>query len=478
MSESILVNLNETDNSAISIVRDNLFPESVEYNSNTEQFLLSSLTEGTIFISNEDGSVSPFIEDERLVSTIGLAIDEENNRLLVANSDVGSSTGSSPETTNQLAALGIFNLSTGEPIDYVNLSSLRPEQSHFANDIDIDDEGNAYITDSLSPIIYKVDTQGNPSILLEDEQFTGEGFNLNGIIAHPDEFLLVADSNDGLIYKIPLDNPEQFTQVEIDRALINADGLFLADEDELIVITNQSNGESSNSVFNLQSHDNWESAEIVDELDVGDDAFPTTATTRGEDILVLDAQLNILFGGGTTDEFAIREVGAIDTQNQANRIAPIFGGNNSDELLAETGDLVFGGNGSNTLDASVGAGNNRLFGNNGNDLLLAGRNDRLVGGNGDDSLFVTQGGDNFLTGGAGVDAFWIVSGEIANTASTITDFELGVDVIGLGGLNLSFGELTLTQVNLDTVIFAQDREVAILKSTELSALSESDFVFV
>ncbi|MEO1340417.1 MAG: hypothetical protein AAFV28_04550, partial [Cyanobacteria bacterium J06635_13] len=96
------VSLNETadEGETIPIVRDNLFPESAEYNPHTEQFLLTSLTEGTIFTTNGDGSVSPFIEDERLISTIGLAIDEEHNRLLVANSDAGSSDRCSPETAN------------------------------------------------------------------------------------------------------------------------------------------------------------------------------------------------------------------------------------------------------------------------------------------------------------------------------------------------------------------------------------------
>ena len=317
MNASSKVNLVEpTDINSTPIFQDNLFPESVEYNPKTEQFLLSSLTEGTIFATNNDGSVSPFIEDERFISTGGLAIDEKQDRLYITNSDLGVSIKSSPETENQLATVGVYELSTGNPIDYVDLSSLRPGQPHLANDIDVDDEGNTYITDSFSPIIYKVDPTGNPSILLEDEQFAGEGFNLNGIVAHPDDFLLVADSNDGLLYKVPLDDPEQFTQVEIDRTLVNADGLLLGDENELIVVTNKLNDLASNQVLNLQSHDNWQSAEIVEQLDLDNNAFTTTATTKDEEILVLDAQVDLLLAGETTDEFAILNVGSIDSQNQ------------------------------------------------------------------------------------------------------------------------------------------------------------------
>ena len=264
MSKSNKISLVEnTDLDSLSIFQNNLFPESVEYNPTTEQFLLSSLTEGTIFTTNNEGNVSSVIEDDRFISTVGLAIDEENNRVFIANSDLGSSINSSPETEFQIAALGIFDLSTRELIDYVDLGSLRPGEPHFANDIDVDDDGNAYITDSLSPIIYKVAPAGTPSILLENDQFAGEGFNLNGVVAHPDDFLLVSDSNDGLLYKVPLDNPEQFTQVRLEETLLNADGLLLADEDELIVITNEFNDQSANRVFNLQSHDNCRAVSLA-----------------------------------------------------------------------------------------------------------------------------------------------------------------------------------------------------------------------
>ena len=411
VSPSISVSLHETDFDRIPVVQNNLFPEGIAYNPNTEQFLLSSLTQGSIYAADEDGSVSPFIQDDRLVSSLGIAIDEKRNRILVANSDVGVSSGSSPETTNQIAGLGIFDLSTGESIDYIDLGNLRPEQPHFANDLDVDNKGNIYVTDSLSPIIYKVDPQGNSSIFLEIEQFAGEGFNLNGIVVHPDGFLIVADFNDGLLYKVPLDNPENFTQIQTDQNLINADGLLLGDKDELVVVTNNSNGESSNSVFNLQSHDNWNSAQVVDELNLGDNT-PTTATIRDGDIFVPDANLS---AGEITDEFAILEVGSIDDQDRENQIKSIFRSNNSDELFADIEDLVCADNYNNILDASFGIVNNPLFG----DLFLAHSSDDRL------HLFGDNGEDTFLIGASRVDDSWIISGKIPDTASTITDFDLG-----------------------------------------------------
>ncbi len=311
MNEATSVRLGGENLDSISINKTNLFPEGVESVPNTENFLITSLTEGTIYQVNQQGKLTPFAEDERLVSTIGIEIDRKQNRVLVANSDPGAGENSNPETQDQLAGLGIFDLTTGETIDYVNLGTLRPGEPHFANDIAVDDFGNTYVTDSFSPIIYKVDTEGNPSVFLEDEQFAGEGFNLNGIVAHPDDFLLVADSNDGLIYKVPLDNPEQFTQVDIDQKLFNADGLLLADEDELVVVTNDGSEESSNSVFALESDNNWESAQITDRLDI-DGEFTTTATIKDEQIFVIDAALDKLFSNQLPfNDFEIIEVGSI-----------------------------------------------------------------------------------------------------------------------------------------------------------------------
>lgn len=315
MSKSSSVRLGGENLNSISVNQENLFPEAVEYVRDQQKFLLTSLTEGTINAVDEQGNLTSFAEDERLISTIGIEIDEKQNRVLATNSDLGVSNNTSPETQNNLAALGIFDLTTGETIDYVDLGGLRPGEPHLANDVAVDNFGNAYVTDSLSPIIYKVDTEGNPSVFLENEQFAGVGFNLNGIAAHQD-FLLVADSNDGAIFKVPLDNPEEFTQVEIDRELLNADGLLLADKDELVVVTNDGSEESSNSVFVLESDDNWKSAQITDELAI-EGEFTTAATTTEDKLLVLDAGLDNLFSNQLPfDDFRILEVGLINNRDK------------------------------------------------------------------------------------------------------------------------------------------------------------------
>jgi sugar lactone lactonase YvrE len=280
-----------------------LYPEGVDYDANSKRFIVSSLHEGTVGQVADDGTYKPFINDSHFVSAIGLRIDAPRNRLLVCNSDPGVSVHTKKETQGKLAGLGIFNLSTGKLIKYIDLAALSKGGGHFCNDVTVDDAGNIYATDSFSPIIYKIDTKDNPSILLEDKRFTGEGFNLNGLV-YKDGYLIVAKDNDGTLFKVPVDKPKDYQEVKIDQNLVGADGLLWGPDGSLIVIANA----NTNKIFKLTSSDNWESAKVVNSVDTGD-VFATTGVMRDGKEYVLEARLNVLFNPKTTqqiDTFNIR----------------------------------------------------------------------------------------------------------------------------------------------------------------------------
>lgn len=155
-----------------------------------------------------------------------------------------------------------------------------------------------------------------------------------------------------------------------------------------------------------------------------------------------------------------------------------FGTPEADDLTAYQDDIVFAGAGNDILDASTGRGDNRLYGQSDNDTLFAGANDTLVGSDNDDILFAGMGGSK-LTGGEGQDQFWIVAAESPSSANTITDFQLGNDVIGIGGLPgvTSVDKLDFTQQGGDTLITAQGKELALLSATQASTLGANSFVF-
>lgn len=287
----------------ISFTKAALYPEGVEYDAKGRRFLVTSLREGIIGAVTDDGVYKPFIQDANFVSAIGIRVDAARDRVLVCNSDPGASVHTKPETQGKLAGLGIFRLSTGALIKYLDLGALAAG-GHFCNDIALDSAGNAYVTDSFSPIIYRVDVNNNASVFLNNQRFVGEGFNLNGIVVK-DGYLLVAKDNDGLLFKVPLDKPEAFTQVKTGQTFVGADGLLWSPDGDLVVIANA----STNKVFKLASSDNWDSAEVVSSVDTGD-VFATTGVVRDGRIYVLYARLNVLFNPQTTtqiDTFVIQQ---------------------------------------------------------------------------------------------------------------------------------------------------------------------------
>jgi len=255
----------------ITVPQAALSPEGVQYDESKKYFLVSSRNQGRIGTVTDDSTYALFADEPRLISTIGLHLDVTRQRLFAAVSDNGTNTSrTSAATFRKLAAVAIYKSTNGSLIRYVDLGGLRPTQPHFANDIAVDQDGNAYITDSLSPIIYKVDLQGNASVFLEDPQLAAaSGFGLNGIV-YQNGYLLVAKANDGALFKVPVSNPAGFSRVTTAQSLVGADGLLLFDAQTLLVVSG-----SQSAVFRLTSTDAWATATATGTFATG----PVSATT-------------------------------------------------------------------------------------------------------------------------------------------------------------------------------------------------------
>lgn len=234
--------------------RGGFIPEGIEFDAARGRFLTGSLSEGSIFEIHRDGQVTPVVTDPDLVSSVGIEVDAERNRLLVANSDRGAFDGSSQGQ----AKLGAYNLATGERLAMVDLGATIPDRpadaAHFANDVTVGEDGTAYITDTMQNTIYAVTPDYQASVFY---RFPGEeSRSLNGLVYHPSGYLLVAGG--ATLYKVPVDDPDANTEVALPEDIEGQDGLVWMDDQRLAIVSN-----SSSRVVALTSSDDWATAELA-----------------------------------------------------------------------------------------------------------------------------------------------------------------------------------------------------------------------
>lgn len=246
-------------------------PEGIEFNKNDNTFLLSSLNAGPIIKVSPDGNYTAFSSGEKFpLSTAGIHIDYKHNRLLAASFN-GLEIMDTDPATKGVSFLRIYNLSTGVLEKQVNLSSLVPDAAtYFANDVTVDEQGNAYVSDWYAQVIYKVTLDGKATVFWKNN--TGIASGINGLDYHKDGYLLASLLSvnkkgvyiDYALVKIPLNNPKSAKQVSIDDAHFRGfDGMIIDANNEVIGVTNNGKSPGGNLLAKLKSDDNWKSAKVI-----------------------------------------------------------------------------------------------------------------------------------------------------------------------------------------------------------------------
>ncbi len=272
--------------SKITIHLSSIEPEGVEYDAAHQRFLIGSLADGKIRQVADDGTASVFIDDQDLDATAGIQIDTARNRLLVVDSG-GDNEVLASSTAKGKAVLAAYDLDSRNREFYVDLGALTPDPRHFANDVAVDADGNAYVTDSLAPVIYKVDADGNGQVFLRDDRFSNAEIGLNGIDYVPAGYLLVAQFGDGKIYKVPLNDPSQMTEVNLPQPF-GADGMVIGADGLLYTVAYFDNG--GQSILALSSSDDWATATVKAAL--GTTGMATTLALRDGIPYYINSYLN------------------------------------------------------------------------------------------------------------------------------------------------------------------------------------------
>ena len=184
-----------------------------------------------------------------------------------------------------VAKLGVYRLSTGERLEMIELGRLaggNPDDVVFVNDLTVDAAGNVFLTDTFRNVIYRVDPSYQATLLYRFEPTTGLG--LNGIVHHVDGYLIVAAAGgQGLLYKVPVADPQSASPISLSQPAIGADGLLWDAAGRLIVVSN-----SSGSALAYVSTDGWASATLAGTARF--DGQATTGAAVDEDVYVVQPQ--------------------------------------------------------------------------------------------------------------------------------------------------------------------------------------------
>lgn len=256
--------------------RGGIVPEGIEYDPERGRLLSGSLNEGSVFHWHPDGTLEAVVTDPDLVSSVGIQVDTDRGRLLVTNSDRAAFQGGPGQ-----AMLGIYDLATGERQAMADLAALDTEAGDdagfFANDVAVGTDGTAYVTETMQNVLYRVSPDGEASIFHRFEP--REGLGLNGIVHHPDGYLLVAGG--ATLFKVPVDDPAGLTEVTLPEEITGQDGLVWGPDGNLVIVSN-----NQSRAVALESTDDWATAQLAGVGSVGSQI--TTGAVVGDQVYVVN----------------------------------------------------------------------------------------------------------------------------------------------------------------------------------------------
>ena len=188
----------------LTLPGNSLFPEGIITAASGDIFV-TGFGNGSVVRLTEGRNPGYFKEpgEDGLSSAVGMAIDEDRDRLWVANFDFATFSSN----------LKVFDLHSGNLL--ATLTTDSGGAGSFFNELAIDRHGRVYISDTTTPSIWVADADlGGVSLLVSDPLLTNPNpdrpFGLNGLTLTPDERYLIAsvmdriDQGDGRLVRIDL----------------------------------------------------------------------------------------------------------------------------------------------------------------------------------------------------------------------------------------------------------------------------------
>jgi sugar lactone lactonase YvrE len=274
---------------------ENLFPEGVAWDPGGRELLVGSFgTPARISAVGADGAVRTVVSDPELTGFAGLKVDARRNRVVAVYGN--------PAEAGPTGIAG-YDLATGRRTSLVD---LRGDGTRGANDLVLDRDGTAYVTDAQAGAVYRVAPDGTVTTLVSDPRLL-PAIGANGIVAHPAGYLLVVNYTTGRLFRIDPRHPA-LTEVTAPR-LIGGDGLALRPDGTLVVATNALAGIAGSraAVHELALVAGGRVA-VPLRSRAWPDPAPTTIAVTPSGAYVLDGRIDRMLAGTPATDFVLRRV--------------------------------------------------------------------------------------------------------------------------------------------------------------------------
>lgn len=241
---------------------ESLFPEGIT-STRTGDLYVTGFGNGSVLKITDGVNVEIFKEagEDGLSSAVGLAVDETRSRLWIANFTADGAN----------SDLKVYDLTTGELLASLAEADDAP---HFFNEVVLDADGNAYVSDTLAPVIWRADADlSGVKVFVEnpllDNPDADQPFSLNGLALTPDRNTLIAsvmdriDQGDGRLVRIDIAS-KAVSDVDLTgsegviASFGGSDGMFFTGGNLFMV-----NVTPPAAIITAQFNDDYSSAELV-----------------------------------------------------------------------------------------------------------------------------------------------------------------------------------------------------------------------
>jgi len=254
---------------------DTVFPEGVATRPGSDEFFVTSTTDGTVFrgtLGRERTRI--FLEPGARGRTNAVGIKATPNRLIVAGG-----------ATNTVF---VYSLPEGRLVRRFSTGS-----GGLANDVALAPNGDAYVTDSTKGLLFRLPARSlrrrstektalRPFLRLADSP---TGTYINGLVAAGRRYLLVGSTGTGVLVRVDL-RTKRVRRVNLGgKELPGADGLARAGRSIYVV-------NSASRVTALKLSKSWLRASLETQISSPRFRFPTTVAVSGPRLLVVNSQFN------------------------------------------------------------------------------------------------------------------------------------------------------------------------------------------